>query len=135
MELKPYVMRDITPRMKWTVLFHADFVAEYDALPEDVQDDLFARIGMLEELGPELGRPTVDTLVASSFPNMKEIRFNCGGVWRSAFAFDPARSAIVLCGGDKEDVDQKRFYKSLIELADARFASHLGQIRQKPKKA
>jgi hypothetical protein len=135
MALKPYVIRDIIPRMTWIVLFHADFVTEYEALPEGVQDDLFARIGMLEELGPELGRPTVDTLLASSFPNMKEIRFNSDGVWRFAFAFDPARSAIILCGGDKEDVDSKKFYKSLIALADARLANHIEQTKQKPKKA
>src|SRR5258707_2271279 len=77
--------------MKWTVIFHADFEPEYELLPEAVQDELFARIEVLEALGPNLGRPTVDTLVASSFPNMKEIRFNCEGVWRFAFAFDPPR--------------------------------------------
>jgi hypothetical protein len=120
--------------MTWIVLFQADFVAEYEALPEAVQDDLFARVGMLEELGPELGRPTVDTLVASSFPNMKEIRFNSDGVWRFAFAFDTSRNAIILCGGDKEGVDQKKFYKDLIALADARFSAHLKQIKGVSKK-
>jgi hypothetical protein len=121
--------------MKWTVIFHDDFEPEYDQLPEAVQDELFARIEMLETRGPDIGRPTVDTLVASSFPNMKEIRFNCDGVWRFAFAFDPARAAIILCGGDKENVDSKKFYKRLIATADARFAAHMGEIRAKPKKA
>jgi hypothetical protein len=121
--------------MKWTVVFHGDFEPEYVLLPEPVQDELLARIGVLEKYGPALGRPTVDTLVASSFPNMKEIRFNCGGVWRFAFAFDPARSAIILCGGDKENVDQKKFYKTLIAIADARLAAHIGRMKQKPKKA
>jgi hypothetical protein len=121
--------------MKWTAIFHDDFEPEYDLLPEPVQDELFARIHVLEELGPDLGRPTVDTLTASSFPNMKEIRFNCDGVWRFAFAFDPTRSAVILCGGDKEGVDQKKFYKWLIAKADARFAAHIGQIKAKPKKA
>jgi hypothetical protein len=33
---------------------------------------------------------------------MKERRFDVdNGVWRFAFAFDPKRTAIVLCGGDK----------------------------------
>ena|ERR1700757_1772480 len=122
--------------MTWTVIFHTDFQPEYDLLPEAVQDELFARIAVLEELGPGLGRPTVDTLTTSSFPNMKEMRFNCeGGVWRFAFAFDPARSAIILCGGDKENANQKAFYKWLITTADARFAAHIGKIKAKPKKA
>ena len=54
--------------MTWTVIFHTDFQPEYDLLPEAVQDELFARIAVLEELGPGLGRPTVDTLTTSSFP-------------------------------------------------------------------
>ena len=70
--------------MKYTVIFHDDFEPEYNLLPADVQDELFARIAVLEQFGPSLGRPTVDTLTASSFANMKEIRFNCDGVWRFA---------------------------------------------------
>lgn len=81
--------------------------------------------------GPQLGRPTVDTLKGSSFPNMKEIRFNAeDGVWRFAFAFDSKRAAIVLCGGDKEGADQKAFYKELIQKADSRFAAHLASQRK-----
>lgn len=120
--------------MTWAVLFHPDFVAEFDVLTEEVQDELLARVGLIEALGPELGRPTVDTLVSSSFPNMKEIRFNKDGVWRFAFAFDIARNAIVLCGGDKEDVDQKKFYRKLIALADERFASHVKATKKEAGK-
>jgi hypothetical protein len=121
--------------MTWVVAFHEDFEVEYDALPVEVQDELQARIVVLERLGPGLGRPTVDTLVTSCFPNMKELRFKCDGAWRFAFAFDPNRSAIIFCGGDKEGVNQKKFYKDLIALADVRFASHLGRIKEKPKRA
>ncbi|WP_295847211.1 type II toxin-antitoxin system RelE/ParE family toxin [Tardiphaga sp.] len=121
--------------MGWVVLFHTDFVSEFERLPDAVQDDLLARVGVIEELGPELGRPTVDTLVSSSFPNMKEIRFNCDGVWRFAFAFDAARAAIILCGGNKEAVDQKKFYKKLIALADVRFASHMKETTGDLKKS
>lgn len=57
---------------------------------------------------------------------MKELRFGWAGeVWRVAFAFDPARQAILLVGGDKGGADQRRFYKRLIALADARFDAHL----------
>jgi hypothetical protein len=49
------------------------------------------RLVAVEVEGPNLGRPHVDTLEGSSHPNMKELRFNAdGGVWRFAFAFDPA---------------------------------------------
>jgi hypothetical protein len=57
---------------------------------------------------------------------MKELRFDAdGGVWRVAFAFDPRREAIFLAAGDKSGVGERRFYRSLIERADARFDAHL----------
>ena len=51
------------------------------------------------------------------------------GVWRVAFAFDTERQAIVLVAGDKSGVSQKRFYKALIDTADARYASHLRSLK------
>ncbi|EMN8534228.1 type II toxin-antitoxin system RelE/ParE family toxin [Enterobacter hormaechei] len=41
------------------------------------------------------------------------------------FAFDPKRKAIVLCGGNKKGQADKAFYKKMIKIADAEFASHL----------
>jgi hypothetical protein len=63
--------------MSWLVSFHDDF--EFDELPEEVQDELLARLEVLAEFGPQLGRPQVDTLNGSSFPNMKELRFRKDG--------------------------------------------------------
>ena len=54
------------------------------------------------------------------------------GVWRFAFAFNPNRQAIVLCGGDKSGGSEKRFYVQLIAHADARFDAHLVSVK-KPK--
>jgi hypothetical protein len=91
-----------------------------------LQDELLAHARLLQEFGPHLGRPTVDTLKGSKHANMKELRFDCeGGVWRVAFAFDKERAAILLKGGDKGGADQRRFYKKLIANADARFDGHL----------
>src|SRR5258708_39501716 len=88
--------------MAWVVLFHSDFEAELAALAESVRIELLGRAQLLAERGPQLGRPYVDTLNGSSFPNMKELRFQRDGVWRFAFAFDPQRQAIILTGGNKE---------------------------------
>ena len=88
--------------MPWTVRNHDAFDAEYDAMPETVQDELLAMIGILALYGPQLGRPHADTLGGSRHKNMKELRFNAdGGVWRVAFAFDPEREAILLVAGNK----------------------------------
>lgn len=68
-------------------------------MAEDLQDELLAHAKLLAEFGPNLGRPTVDTLKASRHANMKELRFEWANeVWRVAFAFDPKRQATLLAG-------------------------------------
>jgi hypothetical protein len=60
---------------------------------------------------------------------MKELRFTANaGPWRVAFAFDPARNAILLVAGDKSGKNQARFYKQLIVKADKRYEAHLEQM-------
>ena len=118
--------------MTWTVANHDDFDPEFDALPETVQDALLTAALVLARIGPVLGRPHVDTLAGSRYPNMKELRFDADdGVWRVAFAFDPTRKAILLVAGDKAGVAQKRFYKALIGKADKRLADHLVKLEGK----
>lgn len=115
--------------MKWLVLFHDDFEAELMELHEDLQDELLAHATLLAEFGPNLGRPTVDTLKGSTHTNMKEMRFGWKGeVWRVAFAFDPRRQVVLLVGGDKSGADQRRFYRRLISVADARYDDHLATL-------
>jgi hypothetical protein len=47
--------------VKWETEFHDEFVPEYKALPADAQDELMAILEVLEQFGPRLGRPRVDT--------------------------------------------------------------------------
>lgn len=120
--------------MAWEVGFDPAFDPEFDALPTAVQDDLLAQAKLLEAFGPALARPRVDTLKGSRHANMKELRFQAeNGVWRVAFAFDPRRKAILLVAGDKSGVNERRFYRRLIEKADARFDTHLGRLKNKRK--
>jgi hypothetical protein len=115
--------------MSWSVIFCDDFDVEFQEMAEGLQDELLAHALLLREFGPNLGRPTVDTLNGSQYPNMKELRFNWKAeVWRVAFAFDPKRQAILLAGGDKGGVGQKRFYKRLIKIADERYRKHLAGL-------
>ena len=107
--------------MMWTVLEHPDFIEERDALPDEVCDKLDAVVLLLEQNGPQLRRPHVDTLSDSDHPKMKEIRVSEQGAWRFAFAFDERRNAVVLVGDNKQGKNRKRFYKRLIATADQRF--------------
>ena len=115
--------------MDWTVEIDDEFEPEFDAFDEDVRIEIFARSRLLQQFGPQLGRPHVDTLKNSQHANMKELRFSVAdGEWRLAFAFDPARKAILLVAGDKSGVSGKRFYRTLIRKADERFDRHLARL-------
>ena len=122
--------------MKWAVLLHDAFDAEFNDLPEAVQDEILAHMGLLKQFGPTLGRPRVDTLKGSRHANMKELRFDAAdGVWRVAFAFDPKRRAILLVGGNKSGGSEKRFYRQLIKKADARFDEHVTRLETERRKS
>jgi hypothetical protein len=111
-----------------------EFEPEFLALPKDVQDEVLAMTRILQQFGPNLGRPRVDTLKDSRHANMKELRFDAAnGVWRVAFAFDPKRRAILLVAGDKSGGSQKRFYRELIRKADDRFDAQLERVKKERK--
>ena len=113
--------------MEWNVLLDNEFADWLDSLSETVRIEILASAGLLRIRGPQLGRPYVDTVKGSRFTNMKELRVQVGGdPWRILFAFDPQRSAILLVGGNKRG--NKRWYKTWIPIAEARFARHLESL-------
>lgn len=110
----------------WDVVTTEVFDEWYQSQAVGLQDEVLAALKILREFGPHLGRPQVDTLKGSAYPNMKELRIQfSGNPIRAFFAFDPVRKAIVLCAGDKTGLNEKRFYKDMIKLADAEFSKHL----------
>nr|WP_297363410.1 type II toxin-antitoxin system RelE/ParE family toxin [Acidiferrobacter sp.] len=71
--------------MMWTVMLYDAFDAELNEMPETVQGEVLALMGLLKQFGPTLGRPHADTLKGSRHTNMKELRFKAAdGVWRVA---------------------------------------------------
>jgi hypothetical protein len=114
----------------WTIEIAPEFEPELLALAADVRIELLAQARVIERFGPQAKRPRVDTLNGSKHANMKELRFDAGGgVWRVAFAFDPARRAILLVAGDKSGHSERAFYRRLIATADKRFDVHLERLR------
>ena len=117
--------------MRWAVEIGEEFEAEFDALPAQVRTEILALSLVLEQFGPQLGRPRVDTLSGSRHANMKELRFSAAdGEWRLAFAFDPKRRAVLLVAGDKSGGSEKRFYRELIRKADNRFDAHIARLKK-----
>ena len=112
-----------------------EFTPEFSDLHPEVRNEILAHSRLLQQFGPLLGRPRVDTLDESRHANMKELRFDAAdGVWRVAFAFDPKRHAILLLAGDKSGVSERRFYKQLIAKADRRFDAHLAGLKHMGRK-
>lgn len=115
---------EIVTLMSYDVYFTAKAEAWMMALEDNDYDAIMARVELLEERGPGLGRPVVDSIAGSRHPNLKELR---AGSMRALFAFDPHRRAIVLVGGDKRD-DWTRWYERSIPLADDLLDAHLASM-------
>lgn len=114
----------------WDVGTTDGFDEWFASIGAAAQAEVIAKVNLLRLLGPQLRRPHADTLNGSRHANMKELRADTAeAVLRIAFAFDPERSAILLVGGDKSGVNQRRFYKRLIDRADALFDAHLAGLR------
>jgi hypothetical protein len=122
-------------RPVWKVSSTPKFDEWFTDLVPDGQAEVIAKVELLKVLGPQLGRPHADTLNGSRHANMKELRADTKDqVLRVAFAFDPDRAAILLVGGDKSGVSQKRFYRQLIAKADELYDAHLAKVNAAKKK-
>ena len=118
--------------MQWGVEYTDQFEEWWNGLDSAEQEDVAAKVGLLEECGPALGRPHVDTIRGSRYPNMKELIVqHAGRPYRILFAFDPRRSAILLLGGDKTGHD--RWYEEYVPRADRLYEQHLDTLRREDR--
>lgn len=113
--------------MSWEVEYTDQFGEWWNALTTEEQRRTEAAVEVLQERGPGLGRPWVDTLEGSRHSNMKELRPR-GGHLRILFAFDPRRAAILLLGGDKTG-QWSSWYEQAIPRADELYDEHLRELR------
>ena len=117
----------------WEVEYTDEFGSWYEDLAEEDQDAMVARVELLQQLGPALGRPAVDNVHQSRHPNMKELRAE--RALRVLFAFDPRRTAVLLIGGNKSAADAdtpnwNRWYEEYVPLADDLYDAHLVELRE-----
>jgi len=111
--------------MAWVVVTVEYFDDWFLSLDASEQQDVLAAILVLEQFGPALGRPYVDSLKGTDkVKNLKELRVqHKGKPYRVFFAFDPLRQAVMLCGGDKSG--GKHFYETMIQIAEREFLAYL----------
>lgn len=112
--------------MGFTIVYTDDCYKWLDQLPRSDRMRVLARVDLIAEQGPGLGRPVVETIKASRHPNMKELR---SGTIRVLFAFDPIRQAVLLIGGDK--VRQwDAWYSRNIPIADDLYDEWLDDLEK-----
>jgi hypothetical protein len=90
------------PKPAWEVEYTDEFEVWWNDLSEDEQESIVAAVEFLEERGPALGRPFVDTIKSSRHHNMKEL-IPPGGHIR---------------------------YEEMVPMADELYDKHLEQLRQ-----
>ena len=116
----------------WAVVVTEEFEEWMMSLTDKQYAATQRAINQLEQDGPALGRPFVDTIRNSRFKNMKELRVSSQGALRVLFAFDPTRRAVLLLGGDKsKDSRWNDWYVDAIHRADDLFEEHLRKIGDK----
>lgn len=114
--------------MAWEIEYTDEFGAWWDQLSEEEQISVAASVTLLEERGPNLGFPHSSAISSSRHTHMRELRTqHQGRPFRTLYAFDPRRNAILLVGGDKTGDD--RWYDVHVPLADRLYDEHLNQLR------
>lgn len=114
----------------WSIETTETFDDWFNRLDDADRANVLASLIVLRERGPMLSRPYADSVQGSRHSNMKELRVQSKGQpVRAFFAFDPERTGIVLCAGNKTGND-KRFYEIMIPIADREFTAHLKKLKK-----
>jgi hypothetical protein len=101
-----------------------EWLGWFDDLSGAEQEEVAASIGLLEEKGPHLPFPHSSGIATSRHSHMRELRTQVKGrPFRTLYAFDPRRVAILLIAGDKTGDD--RWYKVFVPRADDLYDEHL----------
>ena len=113
--------------MKWDVEYTDEFEEWWESLSESEQEDVSASVQLLEERGPNLGFPHSSGISGSKHSHMRELRTQHNGKpYRTLYAFDPRRNAILLIGGNK--TGDNRWYETHIVIADRVYDEHIQQL-------
>lgn len=109
----------------WDVEGTDQFADWFGRLSRSDKGKVEAAIEWLEEKGPGLGRPWVESLDGT---RIKEL-IPRGGYIRILFRFDPRKTGILLIGGDKEG-QWAQWYKKMIPIAEALYEEYLEDLRK-----
>ena len=115
--------------MVWEVEYTDEFGDWWENLSEGEQESIAVSVRLLEQIGPHLGFPHSSGINGSRHSHMRELRTqHAGSPYRTLYAFDPRRSAILLLGGDKTGAD--RWYDANVPIADRLYDEHLEELKR-----
>ena len=124
MHLSEYAVRSIM--YMWVIKQTEEFQAWFENSDNASQDAILEHVEVLRQIGPQLGRPLVDTIKGSLIINLKELRFNSKNkVLRIFFVFDPDRIGVLLIGGNKAGSGDKKFYEKMIDKSEKIYSKYL----------
>ncbi|WP_230411050.1 type II toxin-antitoxin system RelE/ParE family toxin [Collimonas humicola] len=116
-------------KVEWEIEYTDEFGGWWGSLTEDEQESIHASVKLLQLLGPDLRFPHTSGVHGSKHSHMRELRTqHAGRPYRTLFAFDPRRCAILLIGGDK--TGNLRWYDIHLPLADRLYDEHLAALRK-----
>ena len=115
--------------MVWEAEYSDNFGDWWETLSEDEQVSIAASVALLESYGPNLKFPHSSGINGSKIDHLRELRTqHRGRPFRTLYAFDPRRTAILLIAGDK--TGDKRWYDTHIPVAEVLYEQHLELLHQ-----
>ena len=115
--------------MEWTVEYTEEFEGWWNSLSEAEQENVNAKVILLQRLGVALRRPHSDPIASSRHSHMKELIIQYAGrPYRVLYALDPGCSSILLLGGDK--TGDSKWHERFVPIADGLYDEHLAAIKK-----
>jgi hypothetical protein len=115
--------------MTWEVEYTDEFEQWWESLTVEEQASIAASVELLENFGTNLKFPHSSGINGSQYDHMRELRTqHQGRPYRTLYAFDPRRAAILLIAGDK--TGDNRWYEVNVPVADRLYDEHLKQLKK-----
>jgi hypothetical protein len=103
----------------WSIEYTQEYEDWFSFQEEENKIAINARVILLSEFGPQLGRPYVDTIYGSKYKNLKELRVKFKNtIFRILFCFNKNRNCWLIIGGNKKGKNEDDFYTKLIKQAE-----------------
>lgn len=114
--------------MRCEVEYTDEFGLWWETLSLDEQIAITASVKLLEQFGTNLKYPHSSQILGSRH-RLRELRTQFRGrPYRTLYAFDPRRNAILLIAGDK--TGQNRWYEINVPIAERLYDEHLLQLKK-----